>query len=139
MTAIEIRGMSFFHADDGRNPFVTLAFAEVYLPDLSMTLRKVGLTWSNDRGYVAHSPAVKRGDTIPVQWFHRSEFARELTVLLLDMYTRMGGTLPTPAEPPLERRTVPASFTLHEDDSTGLRRVLGVDAAAVEACNVAGL
>ena len=146
---IEIRGMSFFYADDGSRKYRTLAMAEVYLPDLAMTLRDVRLVWSPDRGYVAHAPASTKAASQPmIQWYHRSEFARDLTEKLRDMFERMGGRLPRPKpieveipaalewpigeEAPIERRTFPATFIVHEEEANdneaveGLHRMLGI-------------
>jgi hypothetical protein len=97
MTHIEIRGMSFFHGDDGRNPYRTLAIAEIYMPELTLTIREIRLTWSSSRGYVALAPATHKAP-LPqtVVWLHRSAFGKELAAKLVDMFERMGGSLPGP-------------------------------------------
>nr|WP_314085719.1 hypothetical protein [uncultured Shinella sp.] len=92
---IEIRGMSFFYSDDGTRKYRTLAMAEVYLPDLAVTLRDVRLAWSTDRGFVAHAPTSPKTAPQPmVQWYHRGEFAQQLAQELRVMYERMGGKMP---------------------------------------------
>lgn len=101
MTQIDIRGMAFFHGDDGRHPYRTLAIAEAYLPELSITMKDLRLIWSKERGYITQAPAHK-GALPLITWFHKSQFARELTDKVVDMFDRMGGELPTPK--PVVRR-----------------------------------
>ncbi|MEY9098244.1 hypothetical protein ABIA24_001153 [Sinorhizobium fredii] len=53
---IEVRGIKHFYNDDGNRPFRKLAFADVYLPELSMHIRDVTLTWSGKDGFIALAP-----------------------------------------------------------------------------------
>ncbi|QIX21293.1 hypothetical protein FOB41_09170 [Agrobacterium pusense] len=59
-----------------------------------MTIRDVRLTWSKDRGFVTHAPSSKAVARPTIQWFHRSEFAQQLSRQLRDMFERMGGKMP---------------------------------------------
>ncbi len=127
MMNIEIRGMSFFRNDDGTHPYRTLALAEVYLPDLAMTIRDVRLTWSKERGFVTHAPSSKAVARPTIQWFHRSEFAQQLSRQLRDMFERMGGELPADI-PPREYRRSAAARRVSErrrDHVTG--KIIGPD------------
>lgn len=100
----KIRGMRLFINDDGTRAYKTLAMAEVFIPELHMTLHDVRLTWSPDRGFVAHSPSSPRlADRPLIQWFHRGAFARDLTEKLRDMFERMGGEMPE--EPTVKQQT----------------------------------
>ncbi|WP_028748508.1 hypothetical protein [Rhizobium mesoamericanum] len=145
-----IRGMRLFFNDDGTRVYRTLALAEVYIPELHMTLHDVRLVWSPDRGFVAHAPSGARQTEKPIiQWYHRGEFARDLTDKLRDMYARMGGEIPEEVSEkeqaaanakrrisekpqPIERRVVPATFSVHEwandnEAVDGLARTLSVE------------
>lgn len=95
----KIRGMTFFHADDGQRDFQKLAVAEIHLPEMDATLRGVTLTWSKKRGYSALAPyAHVSGGQPALHWFQRGAFVTDLRDKLVDMYRRMGGELPD-AEP----------------------------------------
>ncbi|WOC15403.1 hypothetical protein [Pseudochrobactrum sp. MP213Fo] len=106
MIKIDVRGMSLFGDDDGRAPFTLLALAEVYVPDLGMTIKNVRLVWSEQHGYRAISPLPWKGQPSPVLWYHGSDFAIEMLDQILDMFERMGGKLPAPrpAPRPVTRR-----------------------------------
>lgn len=127
MMNIEIRGMSFFRNDDGTHPYRTLALAEVYLPDLAMTIRDVRLTWSKERGFVTHAPSSKAVARPTIQWFHRSEFAQQLSQQLRDMFERMGGELPGDITPREFRRSAAARRVSEKrrDHVTG--KIIGLD------------
>lgn len=128
---IEIRGMSFFYSDDGTRKYRTLAMAEVYLPDLALTLRDVRLAWSPDRGFVAHAPTSPKTAPSPmIQWYHRGEFAQQLAQELRTMYERMGGKMPVDLSVKEQRagaaaRRIIEKATSRRDHVTG--KVIGAD------------
>lgn len=100
-TKIEIKGMSFFGTDSGKNKFTRLALADVNLPDLGMSISGLCLTWSKERGFVALAPsALIYGGRPAVRWGHHGAFGRALAAKLAAMYAAMGGTLPEPAAEP---------------------------------------
>lgn len=86
---IQIRGMRFFMGDDGRNDYQTLAHAEVYMPDLGMTLTDVRLAWS-PKGDMF----VARSGSPSTRWFYHGDFGKALAASLADMFRRMGGNMP---------------------------------------------
>lgn len=156
----EIRGMTFFRGSAPKSGVRRLALAEVFIPEMDMTIRGVQLTWTPGKGYGAQSPsATIHGAVYAIGWNLKAAFARDLADKLVRMFEAMGGELPGPARrdpmeaaksgEEIERRTFP--FTLvsidgkpvgdevDADDSTGLHRVLGVDTAVAEACERAGL
>lgn len=120
----EIRGMTFFRGKAAKNGVRRVALAEVYIPEMGMTLNGVQLTWSPERGFGAQSPsALIHGAVYAITWNPlKGEFARDLAAKLGDMYVRMGGTLPDQEEEPdpiatakagkIERRVFPAEFKI---------------------------
>lgn len=94
----EVRGMNFFHNDDGRRRFVTLAFAEISWPELGVTLTGCRLVHYPDRGYRALPPNAKlQNGAMCVAWFDKADFAMSARDVMLEMYERMGGTKPEAA------------------------------------------
>lgn len=115
----EIRGMTFFRGKVAKNGVRRIALAEIYIPEMGMTINGVQLTWSPTRGFAAQSPsALIHGAVYAVTWNPlKGEFARDLAAKMADMYSRMGGTLPEREEKAdaiaaakagkIERRTFP--------------------------------
>lgn len=134
----QIRGMKFFLEDNGRAPFVKLAFASIYIPALEAHVHDVILTWSSSKGWIAQAPFSKRGETPLIQWNHRGAFAVDLARKMKAMYLAMGGKNPEAAAAiaaaksgDIERRTFPATFMVHEAENdnyaSGVLRTLGVE------------
>ncbi|MGX9990845.1 hypothetical protein ACS4RR_016980 [Rhizobium sp. Z1P35] len=134
---IEIRSVKLFHDDDGLRPFRKLAFAEVTLPEISMQIRDVTLTWSEAEGYIAVAPfAETRSKARAVTWHHQSDFGKALAQAIVKAWRGIGGVNPSEPLPvkqqPIERRVFPASFTVHDEASDaeaveGLARTLSVE------------
>jgi len=149
---IEDRGIKHFYNDDGKRPFRKLAFADVYLPELSMHIRDVTLTWSGKDGFVALAPLAETGSNArAVTWHHQSDFGRKLGETVANAWRGIGGQIPS--EPtakqqnginaarrhaekhkpePIERRVFPATSTVHEEANDneaveGLHRTLGIE------------
>ncbi|WP_077960093.1 hypothetical protein [Ensifer adhaerens] len=143
----EIRGMKFFLADNGRAPFMKLALASIYIPDLEAHIQDVVLTWSSSKGWIAQAPYTKRGEPPMVQWNHRGAFSIDLARKMKQMYLAMGGKNPEASAAiasakagEIEYRTFPATFTIHEaandNNMSGVLRTLGVEQEEAErACD----
>lgn len=101
----EIRGLRFFHGDDGRARFQKLALAEIYVPELSANIVDVALTWSEDKGWRAVAPFVKKAAPPTIRWNYHGAFAVDLAEKLKAAYLAMGGK--NPEEP--KRVFIPAS------------------------------
>lgn len=93
---IEVRGLSPFTGDNGKYPFRTLALAEIFIPNIGMSIKNVRLVWSEKKGYEALSPMPWRGVPSGVVWYHDTAFGIKMTAALIDMYVRMGYELPAP-------------------------------------------
>lgn len=111
--------------------FAILAYGDIALPEIQTTLRGCALA-KNGKDFVALPPkASNQKDAAAVQWNIRGKFAFAVRDGLMDAYKRMGGVLPG-EEQPIERRIVPARFSVHEDADDGeavegLARTLSVE------------
>lgn len=124
----EIRGMRFFHGDDGKAPFKKLALAEIYIPELSANVSEVVLTWSRAKGWVAQAPYSKRGGLPLIQWNYHGAFATDLAGKLKAMYLAMGGKSP---EKPTSQFVSLHELSIPDDDRPMHERI--VEALEAEA------
>jgi hypothetical protein len=94
----EINGMTFFNNDDGRRDYITVAFAEVYYPELKLRLYGVRLTHS-DKGWRALPPIahIRGGKNSAIYWGGGCELAGAACEVMLEMYQKMGGKTPEAA------------------------------------------
>jgi hypothetical protein len=85
--------MTFFHGDDGRGRFTTLATGEIEFSELKLVVKGARLTYSTERGFLAYPPR-PRGADVTMIWKHGHDMADSARDALLAMYERMGGQKP---------------------------------------------
>ncbi|UPT93022.1 hypothetical protein J4G48_0026780 [Bradyrhizobium barranii subsp. apii] len=92
----EVKGLTFFHGDDGRRGFVVAALATVDFPELRLQLEGVRLTHSDDKGWRALPPVAQiRGSSgSAIYWRAGSPLAEAAGAAMLSMYVKMGGSKP---------------------------------------------
>ncbi len=116
---IKIRGMALAYNGSNTRKYKPLAYAEVFIPALDLTIRGVGLAWSPERGFVALAPITNKSAPT-VQWYQTGEFARALTKEMLLMFERMGGEMP---EEKPKRQFVPMhELNISQDEGVPLHR-----------------
>jgi hypothetical protein len=91
----EVKGLTFFHGDDGRRGFVNVALATIDFPELRLQLEGVRLTHS-DKGWRALPPVAQiRGSSgSAIYWRSGSPLADAACKAMLAMYEKMGGPKP---------------------------------------------
>lgn len=159
MTTIEVLGINIKRNPDWGRPTCIFAFGDIGLPELQTTFRGCALAKSNGRIIVMPPKlaGAHPGDLAAVQWNTSSPFAMAVKEKLMVAYAAMGGAVPSdkhaaprrdkvtgkpigsdPFDAPIERRTFPATFTVHEDDASdaeavaGLHRTLGIEVEEAE-------
>lgn len=94
----EVRGISFFHNDDGRRKFTTLAMGECHWKEIGVTMGGVRLVYYPEKGYRALPPVAKlQSGAICISWLDTTKLAESARDAMLTMYEKMGGAKPEAA------------------------------------------
>lgn len=130
MTPIEVLGITLRRNVEWDRQFCIIAFGDIALPELGMTLRGCALARNTGRivALPPKVPSARPDATGGIQWAVNGEFAHAVRDKLLGAYRAMGGEMP----PATTRKPDSA-------DATGLLRTLGVHDAANGGSDAAGL
>jgi len=138
---IELLGINMQRSVGWDRHFAIMAFADIGMEDIETTLRGVALARKGGE-FIALPPKVpgaKPSDLGAITWNIHGKFAREVCDTILEGYAKMGGEMPP--EPTQAQRNginaarryaakaAPAIEEDGQDDDSGLRRLLGVEAS----------
>lgn len=100
MTEIQVLGITTRRNIEFERSFCIMAFGDIMLSGLEVTLRGCALARSNGRiiALPPKIPGAKLGDLSAMQWNASGEFAQRVKEKLLEAYRKMGGEMP-PATP----------------------------------------
>ncbi len=131
---IKITGLNL-HFGKTSGTVKPLAFADVAMPDLGLTIEGVMLG-ACDGKVVARPPSAKltaRPERHAVSWGYTSPIGDALRDAILPVFLALGGELPAKLAPPDPEETAGvrrvARMVRHagDDESAGVRRVIGSD------------
>ena len=134
MTNIKITALNW---DSGKasGTIKPLAFADVAMPDMGLTMEGVMLGVSAGK-VIARPPAAKltaRPERHAISWGYSSPIGDAMRDAILPAFLALGGELPAKLAPPEPEETAGvrrvARMVRHADDdeSAGVRRVIGSD------------